>query len=246
MANSRAKLYTGIMTAAVALLSRPVGGLPAGLSVVDLYHRLPESAISFKYRLVKKKDGWSAVVPREGRSAGAVVDIRNGYIRISDEGTGGGYREYQEIALFTADRGGFVLGVNQYGRDYGVTPPLVRVSGLEFLTLARGRWETVTLKVVPPLNPADFFTMPQDREKRARLVVVMNNLHKEYGLLSYTLPRHGTVVTIDLLETNLHCFYRNEKTGARKELIKYLCDSVKRKHMKMKWDTAKGKFLLVP
>ncbi len=41
-----------------------------------------------------------------------VVDVKNGYISVTDHGTGGG-TSFQEIALFTARNGTVVIGVNR-------------------------------------------------------------------------------------------------------------------------------------
>jgi len=92
----------------------------AGKSILDYYHSLPEKLLGdYKYRIELKN---SIFVSRSNANyeIKPIVDVQNGYLKITDAGTGGG-SVVHELAFLQTNEGNNIIGVNVIEHD-GVGP----------------------------------------------------------------------------------------------------------------------------
>jgi hypothetical protein len=209
-------------------------------TVVDLYHLLPESIIGSRYKLTLRETTWYAD-DEEGISRRAIVDIKNGYIKISDEGTGGGYSGHQEIALFVNARGERIIAINAYGCETDIDPPLCSFRGLDLYHLVNNRWEKITAQVKPEIALKSFFDKGYDPESATELKGILQEIKTKNGLLRYTLPRYGTDVRVAL---NLSALRHHLKyaRGAIHESLKGMIANIKKDEILLHWKRARGVF----
>jgi len=163
-----------------------VVAMPAyGQSVVDHYRSLvAQTRDDGAYTLTQTASGWRAKGYEEHAHIEVIVDTANGYIRLNDEGTGGG-NVVTEIALFKPASGGPILGHAQ--RYHNARQPQAGKS--RFFQLSGGRWQNLSTGSLPPLMPALFVSgranPPVAYDGNLRPVVVH-------------LPRVGTTVDVYL------------------------------------------------
>jgi hypothetical protein len=209
-------------------------------TIVDLYHLLPESIIGSRYKLTLRDGAWYAD-DEEGCSRKAIVDIRNGYMKISDEGTGGGYLSNQEIAIFVDARGERIIAINISGCETDIDPPLCSCRGLEFFRLVHNKWEKITARVMPEITLKRFFDKSYDPENAIELKKIIQETRTKNGLLRYTLPRYGTDVRVAI---NLSPFRHHLKhaTGAIHESLREMIAKIARDEIILHWNRARGAF----
>jgi hypothetical protein len=154
-------------------------------NVIDYYRLLKPGMLGgTQFVFEKKGSAWRTSSPITDGELDCVVDLKNGYISVSDPGTGGGTIT-QEIALFLDNKGGSVIGVNITTFD-GVAVD----NNCAFYRRTGNGWASAP--VVPALPLAQFFNQGYDPAP------VKNMLS-----LSYRLPRTGTTVIVSLDVTNL-------------------------------------------
>ena len=111
---------------AVAEINQPP--LTDPKTVVDYYNLLRWKEMIDPFVLVVQGDQWVCIEDMgsdfnyEGaldavRHYPSIVDIKNGYIQIEDEGTGGGTLLYTEVALFRKSDKSYLIALNGYSRD---------------------------------------------------------------------------------------------------------------------------------
>ncbi|GEM_PF-2497181 len=210
-------------------------------TVVDLYHLLPGSIIGSRYRLALREGAWFAE-DEDGCSRSAIVDIPNGYIKISDEGTGGGYLSNQEIALFVDARGERMVAVNISGCETDIEPHLCSYRGLELFRLVNNRWERITARVLPEITLKRFFDKGYDPENVNELKGLIREIKGKNGLLRYVLPRYGTDLRVAI---NLSPFRHHLKhaTGAIHESLKGMITKIAREEIILRWNRERGAFI---
>ena len=173
---------------AFALIAAPGNTLRArDKTVLDYYGMLkPEYLHNLKFSFYRRDGAWKARSPMTEEEIEPVIDIKNGYLSVTDPGTGGG-TYFQEAALFTARNGTIVIGVNKrlfngVGFEYDIR--FYRFTGKEF---------TPDDTVLSPPPASLFFEPGADISAVAKLV-----------LIGYELPRRGTTVRarIDLIHVD--------------------------------------------
>jgi hypothetical protein len=154
-------------------------------SVLDCYRLLkPDMLGGIQFVFEKKDSIWVTSSPRTESELDCVVDLKNGFIRVSDPGTGGG-TVTQEIGLFHDARGQSYIGVNITTFDG------VRINN----TCTFYRWTGkgwAAAAVLPSVPYAQFFSPGYDPAPV-----------KDMLALSYQLPRRGTAVKVTLDLSNL-------------------------------------------
>jgi hypothetical protein len=164
-----------------------------------------------------------------------VVDIKKGYIKMTDYGTGGGTTT-REAALFTSKNDAVVLVVST--SVFEGTACSLSYSTRVF-ELKNGKMAgTGSLLPILPMDPFfktgfDFF----DKEKIGSLADTMR--------ISYRLPRVGTSIKAVL---EMDCFEwrtaQGDPTPEEKKQAENFLGGVKRKVIDINWDMDKGRFIV--
>ncbi len=149
-------------------------------SVLDYYRLLmPEMLDGTRFEFTKKGSAWKTTSPVTEADLDCTVDLKNGYIEVSDPGTGGGTLT-QEIALFVNKMRESFIGVNITTFDgIGVS------NRCRFYRWTGEGWAPA--RVLPDIPLAQFFKPGFDISTVKGVVA-----------LSYILPRKGTTVTAKL------------------------------------------------
>ncbi|MBZ0216413.1 MAG: hypothetical protein K8F25_07670 [Fimbriimonadaceae bacterium] len=124
---------------------------------------------------VVKASAWDEYLPIE-------VDQRNGYIKIVDEGTGGGAEEIQ-VVLWRLENGVPLIGIAQAIFDDGA--PATHT--LSFFRKRKGSWWDVTDSVFSPVVPRDFIRVAETPHDRMSLTAIDARVY-------YELPKTGTTI----------------------------------------------------
>lgn len=198
-------------------------------SVLDYFKLLPDSLVH-GYKLYKKNNIWFthswAEYENEYIEIKAIVDIKNGYIEINDEGTGGG-RTILKVALYRKIDGSALIGISYLFRDD------LADSDIKFLEYNNNKWQLVTDEVLPEITYKNF----------------MKDDFKIYDLkyplsIYFDLPRYGTEIKVVLLY-ELIKWECDEECLTEKQ--KYACqfiENVKTDTIALIWDKQNTKFIL--
>lgn len=152
----------------------------AALNVVDYFRLLKkDKLIDFPYTLSKSGNIWKSTSTDEAgfvNECGTLVDIKNGYIKFEDEGTGAGIF-VTEIALFKTSDKRNILALNTYFADdilqNSSKPPKFYEYKNENFKLLKD--------IFPATSPNQFFIKPY-------------NLKKELLGTYFELPHYGTII----------------------------------------------------
>lgn len=194
----------------------------AGRSILDCYHSLPEDLLGdVKYRIEFKNDSFVSrsvanyeIKPR--------VDLQNGYLKITDNGTGGG-SVVHELAFLRTNEETDILGVNLLDND-GLGPTCT----LRFYKLVDGRWLDVTNDVLPKVDLSHFLDEPYFSTHGRNM-----DLHPEGIAFVYELDIVGAPFFIKI---DLDRFLQmNAESLAAAELIK----NIKYQNITLIWDKEK-------
>jgi hypothetical protein len=159
--------------------------------VLEVYEILPEELFfideymgNVKYGLSYNNGKYSSVSLAE-YSFDVIVDIKNGYIEISDEGTGGG-SIYQQIVLFRSENREPLIGITIGGFN-----SFYFETRLNFYRYINKRWQMVTTEVLPDIKLERFVNNEFYRLNKEKF-------HDNASLFEYIyeLPQFGTQVKI--------------------------------------------------
>ncbi len=164
-----------------------------------------------------------------------VVDIRNGYIEMTDHGTGGGTTT-REAALFTS-KGGAVVLVISTGVFEGTA--CSSSCSVRVFELKNGKMEeTGSLLPILPMDP--FFRKGFDFSDKEKIGDLADTVR-----ISYRLPRIGTSIKAVL---ELGCFEwrttRDDAATEEKKQARNILGGIKRKVIDINWDMDKGRFIV--
>jgi hypothetical protein len=132
-----------------------------------------------QFVFTKKGNSWKTTSPITDVELECTVDLANGYLEVTDQGTGGGSL-IQEVALFISGKGESFIGVSITTFDGARC-----ISSCNFYRWNGKGWYDATVLPYLPLN--QFFKPGFD------LSAV-----KDRVSLSYKLPRNGTTVIAKL------------------------------------------------
>jgi len=149
-------------------------------SVLDYYRLLmPEMLDGTRFEFTKKGTAWKTTSPITEAELDCTVDLKNGYMEVSDPGTGGGTLT-QEMALFINKMRESFMGVNITTFDgIGVS------NRCRFYRWTGGGWAVA--RVLPDIPLVQFFKPGFD----------FSSVKGSVSLL-YALPRKGTTVIAKL------------------------------------------------
>ena len=172
--------------AVALLLLTGATAAPKRDNVVEAYGQIRAQIKGFDYTLVQRGGKWSAREPSEPKpDRAAEVDIANGFIRIDDEGTGGGNFETQ-IALWRVEDDAFV-GIVETHKDGGI-PGQSRV---RFFKKIDRNWVDKTPDVWTPVGLQAFMKGDMTIEDLRALETIGAGVY-------VALPRKGTAITAEL------------------------------------------------
>lgn len=179
-------LVLAVATAAVALPTSAAVAQSRDGGIVGAYREIVRSFPGFRYPVERRDGRWTSRNLSSGEAMDIVVDTANGYILITDEGTGGGSFETQAVLWRTSDRSPLV----------GIAESLIDGEGagetrLRFYGRHDGRWEDATDHIWPGA-PLDVFL-------RADMTVGdLRALRAAGGRPHIRLPRKGTAIEVRL------------------------------------------------
>lgn len=152
-------------------------------TVVDYYNLLRWKEMIDPFVLVAQGDQWVCIEDMGSdfnydgaldavRHYPSIVDIKNGYIQIEDEGTGGGTLSYTEVALFRKSDKSYLIALNGYGRDEithvvsGGAPKFYQWENNELREVTTDVFPETSLSLffkedVEPIESNYYFTLPQ-------------------------------------------------------------------------------------
>ena len=163
------------------------------LNVLEIYDLLPEKLFHIDEYLGEVKydvtynNGQYSSVSLAGYNFDAVVDIKNGYIEISDEGTGGG-SIYQQIVLFRAATREPLIGITTGGFN-----SFYFETRLRFYSFMGNIWQDVTHDVLPQIETYQFVNNEFYELNRKKFIE--NSSFFDY---IFKLPHYGTQIDIKI------------------------------------------------
>ncbi|MCY0149308.1 hypothetical protein OEG84_23635 [Hoeflea sp. G2-23] len=180
---SSARQLVLCLIALFSVCSTNVGAVEAKDDILQFYSELREMASSqLEYRIEKRSGKWVVKASAWDEYLPIEVDKRNGYIRIVDEGTGGGAEEIQ-VVLWRLENGDPLVGISQSIFDEGVPA----THALLFFRKRKESWLNVTDSVFEPVRPRDFIRVAQTPEDRMSLTTIGARVY-------YELPKTGTTI----------------------------------------------------
>lgn len=195
-------------------------------SVLDYYRLLKPGMLGgTQFVFQKKGNAWKTTSPITDAELDCTVDLKNGYITVSDPGTGGGTIT-QEIALFCAKKGESYLGINITSFD-----GIGKGNACTFYRWTGKGWAAA--RVLPEIPIAKFFRPGFDLSPFRDSVSV-----------SYRLPRTGTTVTANLDVSRLKMMM-SEIMGYGpddREMAKQALENVAFNSVELYWHMDRGVF----
>ena len=199
------------------------------LSVLDYFDKLPDS-VRMSYKISNSKGKWVSTSIAE-YEINPIVDLRNGYIELIDEGTGGGVSKLQ-VVLYRKKDASALIGVSSYiGDGVWIEHSLV------FLEYKNQQWIDVSSEVLPNLSYKDFvketYEMPDFPES-----------YYEISTIYYKLPQHGTSIkaSLDLGGLFLICDGTMNALPANKNLVCDFIANIKETPLALFWDKKNKRF----
>ncbi len=196
-------------------------------TVVDYYKLLPDSLV-FGYELSYENGKWisQSYVDYEIYPE---VDIRNGYICITDEGTGAGI-EKLTVVLYRKSDGSALIAVSHSVFD------ITADCSVKFLEYKNDNWEVVNDNILPPISynmfMNDNYLIPDTLEGYS---------------VYFDLPQHGTTINLILEYDLLRMFCGGAFSNVRGQKQKTACDfteNVRTDTVQLFWRKSQTEFKL--
>jgi len=217
------------------------------LNVLEIYRLLPEDLFfvdpylgNIKYAIEENEKNYS-VVSMAGYTFDITVDIPNGFIHFSDEGTGGGTL-FQQIVLFRTIERDPIIGINIGGFN-----GFYFENRIKFYTPENENWMDVTNEVFP-LIVAEQFLSPGFYDNNRK------NFGQNPGFFDmvYDLPQYGTTITgtinygkiKTLLTDKIDLLNGVELTEKQVGFLTNLLGNLRYETVKVNFDKKQGKFYI--
>ena len=198
-------------------------------SIVDYYNLIPIKLLDeYRYQLQFKNNNW---ITRSNANyeIRPIVDIKNGYLKIKDAGTGGGAVEH-ELVLYRTPEGNDIIGVNITQFD-----GLGHICKLRFYKPAENQWMDITNDVLPKVDLSRFMddNTKLNMEKFSKLIEGIEFL--------YRLPRIGTTMNVKI-ELDRFIMIHSENGKKPMSGVKEIINNIKYQEIKLIWDKKNSKF----
>jgi hypothetical protein len=201
---------------------------PKRKNVLDYYRSL-EPPYSTPYELTQKGDKWLAESSLE-MELEATVDLRNGFIEIIDEGTGGGTYHVQ-VVLFRLAIGNPVIAVSKRAYD-GVDA----TQEYHFLRPEHPDQYDWTEHTLGAISVEDFLELDYAEEPA---------ILEEALPVLLDLPQRGTTLTASVF-TGKRFYYCRDSASPEEQIACTAFDRLRREEIKLHWDRESGQFLFPP
>ncbi len=192
-------------------------------NVVDYFRLLPDS-LKHYYSLEYKNGKWFTESVAEYQIT-PVVDIRNGFIEIQDDGTGGGTTTLQ-VVLYRKKDGSALIGVS-----YNLFDGVFFENSIFFGEYKNNKWIDLTHKVLPKINLYTFMKSGYKIPDEIR----------GYLSVRYSLPQHGTTITVDFQYGGIFMYCSSDEN---KKICDEFTKNVKYDSIKLKWDKENTRFVI--
>lgn len=219
---------------AAAVLSVLVVSMIAAISsatdtIAGYYNSIPITLLNgHRYPLLLEHKTWVSKSSANYQIK-PIVDIANGYIEITDTGTGGGTVSHV-LALFKSLDGKDTIGVHLTDFD-GVKIN----STLKFYRPGFEGWKDITDDVLPKLDMSLFVYEKEDLEGNGAVGAYMDTVG-----LKYQLPRIGTTVHVSVDADTFAMLAESKEYGTASELV----GSLRYKDIALIWDQKNAGFRL--
>ncbi len=212
---------------------------PTTGSVLEWYQDCPDATV-LEYALSEKDGKWVTQSTAEYEIE-AKVDVKNGYVELMDDGTGGGSVILQVVLWRKADKSG-LLGVSR-----GYSDGASIEGSVAFYSVDGGSWAEVTDQVLVDYGPGVFYDQAWYGANEAKL----QQLYDEYGLndaVTWKLPQKGTSPAVLLAATgrmNMALHGMGVQVSAEdRAALQDALDHVVTGKVSLTWDKEKGTFSL--
>jgi hypothetical protein len=197
-------------------------------NVLDYYRSL-EPPYNSPYELTQKGSKWVAESSLE-MELEATVDLKNGFIEIIDEGTGGGTYHVQ-VVLFRLANGNPMIAVSKKAYDgFGATQEY------RFLRPEHPDQYDWTEHTLGALSVFDFLELDYAEEPA---------ILEEAMPVLLDLPQLGTTLTASVF-TGKRFYYCGDSASPEEQIVCPAFDRLRREEIKLHWDRASGQFLFPP
>lgn len=198
-------------------------------SILDHYRSLPPNLLNdYQYRLQFKNQQWMSRSVA-GDQINPIVDIENGYLKITDKGKGIGSME-QELGFFRTQSGSGILGINL--TTFNGTGS---IGTLRFYRFVDNQWKDITEEVFPRVDLSLFLDDNEHSSAKERSEI------SESVVYLYQLPRIGTMISVKPARNPL----RVKNNGHDKRPVspgKEIFKNLKYREVKLIWDKKNAKF----
>jgi hypothetical protein len=192
--------------------------------VVDYFNLLPEDLRVFS---LKQKNGkWTSISPITEEEISTVVDAKNGFIQITDEGTGGGTQQ-TTVVLYRKANKDAVIAVSNFSHD-GVMESF----DVKFFEYQNNQWKDISKQTLPQLQPTDFLKEKIDLKPYQELL--------RNSPIVMALPQFGTAIkaNISSMYLDFKCNKKDEQYSKEACLLKSKLYTT----VDLLWDKTTGKF----
>jgi hypothetical protein len=212
-------------------------------NILQVYRAIPNEHCTTKYKITKS-DGSFFAENEENIRVESCIDIKNGYLLISDEGTGGGSIFSQEVVIFLDRDSTTYVGISESWKDYIAVNKEVVLETYEeeynrifhivltFLKYENSTFTEVTLRVLPEIKIIDFFSDSLFRTLEKKINKIMSFLEEDESLLYFSLPKNGYKIRVFINADRI----RNIDSEIF-EMLKY-------SEISLKWDKHLAKFIV--
>ncbi len=229
---------TALLLTLIALA--PAGSNAKNLSVLDYYQMIPAKLISIsseypsKFK-IENKGGKFITQSSADYELTPTIDFKNGWLNITDEGTGGGTVIHEMAIFIDANKTRYIAANTTEHDGIGVN------SKLRFYFLDGERWNDVTSKILPKLSWRDFFSSISLKN----ISPLLKEEHLSKLQISYALPRYGTTVkaSISTVLFNTTVLHSGEPPEELKKAAGKLIESISFKEIDLNWDMKEGKLI---
>lgn len=215
-------------------------------NVYEYYQSLPESFFydtdlgEIKYTIRKKENAWVSE-SLAGYEIPAIVDIKNGYIEINDEGTGGGNINIKVVLFRKKDRSP-LIGITKGGFN-----GIYFENSSSFYETKNKEWLKAEY-VFPEMGIDRFLNEKYRKLNFEKDEIISPNLS---SLLE--LPQFGTVVNVDLnftkydflVESNHNPHLQKPFTDKEQTKLWEIIDNISIESFQLKFNKAVGKFEVI-
>ena len=204
-------------------------------NVVNYYRSMPAELLENRKYDIEKDKSYTVTVSDGRHSVETVVDISNGYLKITDEDNKG-EKTVQEIVLFITAEKQTVIGV-KLEKSEGDS----RKASLNFYSVRQNEWVNITENVLPRIDAGMFCDSRPDGDDLAVLEELAGSLD-----IIYSLPQYGTTASVALNTLRLGSGLLNDegKAVSVKKAGRRLLDRITFRKIELEWSVKEGKFFI--